>query len=140
MIYPMFAMVLLTLTIGIITFRTRVNSVKSGAVCTRSYKLMDSEDFPENVIKTGRNFNNQFEIPVLFYVVTLAYLHFNIADGVALTLAWGFVISRCAHSFIHLRHNHILHRLLAFWSGVLIVLVLWVYLLILTSIKIVDVM
>jgi len=72
MIYPMFLMILLTFIVGLIAFFTRVKSVKSKSVDPKAYKLMDSDNYPENVIKTTRNFNNQFEVPLLFYVGCLS--------------------------------------------------------------------
>jgi len=100
MIYPMFSMVLLTFIVGLIAFFTRVKSVKSESVDPKAYKLMDADNYPEAVIKTTRNFNNQFEVPLLFYVGCLSYLVLNISSSLALGLAWFFVILRVIHSCI----------------------------------------
>jgi hypothetical protein len=48
------------------------------------------------------------------------------ADAVQVGLAWVFVASRYAHSFIHLSYNNVLHRFAAFAIGLLILLAMWV--------------
>lgn len=126
MLYPMFAMVILTLLIGAIAFVIRVNSVRQGTVDPRDYKLMDAGSYPEAVTKTTRSLANQFEIPVLFYVACLAFLALNITSSAGLVLAWLFVGFRMAHAYIHLTYNLLLHRIVAFWLSVLTVLALWI--------------
>jgi len=121
-------MVLLTFVVGIIAFFARVKSVKSKSVDPRAYKLMDANHYPELVIKTTRNFNNQFEVPLLFYIGCLAYLVLDITSTLALYLAWVFVILRVVHSFIHITYNHLLHRIAVFWLSFFVVFTLWVIL------------
>lgn len=129
MIYPMFAMVVLTLAIGVMAFVIRVNSVRQGTVDPRSYKLMDADSYPDAVTKTTRSLANQFEIPVLFYVACLAFLALGISSTTGLFLAWLFVAFRVVHAYIHLSYNLLLHRIVAFWLSVFTVLALWICLL-----------
>ncbi|WP_368389606.1 MAPEG family protein [Thalassotalea sp. 1_MG-2023] len=74
MLYPMFLMVLLTFIVGCFAVKARFSSVKSGNISARYFKLMDGNNIPEVVTITSRNFNNQFEIPTLFYVVSTLYI------------------------------------------------------------------
>jgi len=53
--YPMFLMVLLTFIVGLITMKSRISSVKSGAVSAKYFKLMESQEVPEIITKTTRN-------------------------------------------------------------------------------------
>jgi len=131
MVYPMFAMVVLTTVFGCFAFFARINSVKSGQGRLRTYKLMNTSEFPEEVAKTTGCFNNQFQVPVLFYIGCLLYLILNLTSPVALFIAWAFVLTRCAHGFIYITYNHLLHRVIAFWLSVVAVLILWIHLLIL---------
>jgi len=128
MLYPMFAMVLLTAIVGVLAVVCRIKSVKSGSVKIKYYRLMQSDDVPEMVIRTTRCFNNMFEIPVLFYAVSILFISLHVQSPMALLLAWGFVSSRCFHAFIHLTYNNVVHRMLAFWLAFVIVLVMWVML------------
>lgn len=123
-------MVLLTLIVGLIAVKNRFASVKKGSVKAKYYRLMEGQDVPEIITKTTRNFNNQFEVPVLFYVICTLYISLNIDSVVAIILAWVFVVLRYVHSYIHLTYNHILHRMTMFWLAFLCVIAMWVNLLI----------
>ncbi|WEK49478.1 MAG: MAPEG family protein [Candidatus Kaistia colombiensis] len=101
---------------------TRRNAVGSGAVA--------STDFPPGVAEPAasaaarRHLANQFELPLLFFVV-LGFL-FGI-DGVSvleLTLAWLFVASRVVHTVASLRGPLAL-RHVSFFFGFLLVCLLW---------------
>ena len=130
MLYAMFSMVVLTFFVGLLAVKVRFNSVSSGTVKAKFYRLMQGQDVPELVTKTTRSFNNFFETPVLFYVVGSLYLTLNIESSFAVVVAWLFVLFRCIHVYIHLTYNHILHRLLVFWCAFLCILILWINLII----------
>ncbi|MCF2950015.1 MAPEG family protein [Paraglaciecola aquimarina] len=133
MLYPMSFMVLLTFIVGFIAVRTRFASVKQGHVKARYFKLMQGQDIPENLLQSTRSFNNQFEVPVLFYVVCTLYISLNIESDFALVSAWLFVAFRAVHAYVHLTYNHVLHRMIVFWLGIMCVLALWVNLLLLRA-------
>lgn len=130
MIYPMFFMVVVTLSIGIVALFTRIKSIKQGDVMPRDYKLMNSDKFPDYVTQATRCFNNQFEVPVLFYVACLSVMVLNLSGLASLCIAWAFVFARIAHAYVHLTYNNLLHRLAAFWVSVVLVLMLWLFLLV----------
>lgn len=129
MLYPLFAMVLLTLTVGIIALRARFASVKSGELDPRYFRNMQPREgkaVPERVVITSRCFNNQFEVPVLFYTGCVTALALDQVSVYSLWLAWGFVISRCFHAWIHLTYNNVLHRMYSFLVGLVLMLSLWI--------------
>jgi hypothetical protein len=64
------------------------------------------------------NFNNLFELPIIFYVVMLFLMVKNQSNTISLFLAWGFVISRYIHSYIHCTYNRVMHRFYAFFVSV----------------------
>ncbi len=130
MLYPMFAMVLLTVVIGGIAVRSRFASVKNGDMQPEYYKLMQGGDVSTKVAATTRSFNNQFEVPMLFYVASALHIALGLEGLVAVLLAWLFVLARCVHAYIHLTYNRVLHRLAAFEVAVVAVLGLWVNLLV----------
>jgi len=130
MLYPMFAMVVLTLVIGLVALRIRFASVKRGEVSVRYFKLMQGDKVPEAVLKSTRCFNNLFEVPVLFYVACTLYISMAIDSMAALVLAWVFVTCRAVQAWVHMTYNHILHRMIAFWLACLSALALWLNLVI----------
>ena len=127
-IYPMFAMVVLTAIVGGMTAYIRISSAYSGKVNPKYFRLMANYDIPESVAKFGRNFNNLFEVPTLFYAACLAYIALNLTSSLFLLLAWLFVALRVVHSLIHLTYNNPLHRFLPFFLSLLCVLSMWVQL------------
>ncbi|MFY8350608.1 MAPEG family protein [Pseudoalteromonas sp. SSM20] len=130
MIYAMFAMVVLTFMVGIVAVVTRVKSVKNGSVKIKYYRTMDGQEVPEQLTKSTRCFNNMFEVPVLFYVVSTLFVILKTNNELALLLAWVFVGFRIAQAIVHLTYNNVLHRMLMFWGAVISVLSMWVILLI----------
>jgi len=122
-------MVLLTCIVGFITVKARFASVKKGEIKAKYFKLMAGQEVPEFITTSTRNFNNQFEIPMLFYVVCTLYISLNIDSLFAVILAWLFVVFRFVHTYIHLTYNHVMHRMLVFVAAFLCVIVLWVNLL-----------
>ena len=128
MVYAMFAMVVLVVLVAIAAISARLKAVRQKAVKVRSFKLMNGE-MPESVIKTTRSFNNQFELPTLFYVVAILNLTVVETTTTSLSLAWAFVATRYIHAFIHVTYNHLLHRMISFWLGIVCIFALWVELL-----------
>lgn len=130
MFYPMFVMAILTIAVGLYLFVMRVRMSKAGKVDPRIFKLNKSKDLPDLLVQASNNFSNLFEVPVLFYVACLTAIVMQQQTMAMQILAWLFVISRLLHSYIHLTKNKIIPRLLAFITGVLLVLIMWILLLI----------
>ncbi|MGA0933746.1 MAG: MAPEG family protein [Pseudohongiellaceae bacterium] len=128
MLYPLFAMVLLTLTVGILALKARYASVKNRELELGYFRDMQAsigKAVPERVQITSRCYNNQFEIPVLFYAAGICAIAMSVETWLTILTAWLFVGTRVVHAWIHLTYNHVLHRMRAFWAGILFVLVLW---------------
>lgn len=128
MFYPMLAMVFLIFTVGFFTAYVRISGVAKGKVKARYFKLMSGEEVPEIITKTTRQFNNMFEMPMLFFIACMLYIVLGLQNTIAIVLAWVFVITRCVQAYIHITYNNPLHRMLAFNTGSLSVLILWIIL------------
>ena len=74
--------------------------------------------------KVANNIRNQFQLPVLFYVIVLALFAHRSVDMPALVVAWLFVASRVVHSWIHIGSNYVPNRTRVFKLGVLFLVVL----------------
>ncbi len=130
MLYPMLVMIGLTVVIGGLAVKARFASVREGRMDGKFYKLMQGGAVDERVAVTTRSFDNQFQVPMLFYVAATLHIVMQAETTLALGLAWLFVASRIMHACIHLTYNHVLHRLAAFEVGVVAVLALWIHLLV----------
>ena len=100
LLYPMFSMVFLTFIIASIAVKVRFSSIKVGNVNPKYFRLMGGQDVPDIITKTTRNFNNQFEIPTLFYVVCTLYICLSIESFIALLL-YCFIFCLVIYSFTY---------------------------------------
>jgi hypothetical protein len=124
LIYPMFAMVLLTFVVALWMMYTRVTAISSGQMKFSYFKSYSGEA-TEMVLKTSRHFTNLFEVPVLFYATLLTIMILDISSSAILLLSWLFVVSRVLHAIIHIFVTNIYPRMGAYMLGWLAVLGLW---------------
>ena len=126
LLLPAFAHVVLVFALGLRMGRARFRAASSGAVKVRDVAL-DNSRWPEDVRKIGNNFQNHFELPVLFYAALPLLLVTGKADWVGVALAWLFVASRVAHSVIHTGANTVIRRFQAFVFGFTVVALMWAW-------------
>lgn len=123
--WPVLAQVFLTLVMYILLGAKKAGAVKAGTV-NRQHSALDNRVWPENVIKVSNNIANQFEVPVLFYVLCLVLYSVNATGTIAVALAWLFVLSRYAHAYVHVTSNYVPVRLKLFMFGCVMLLVMLV--------------
>ena len=63
MLNPMFALVMLTFLVMVLTFRSRVSAVRRGDVSLKHFALMQEGEVPEFVAKTSRNPSPSSSVP-----------------------------------------------------------------------------
>ena len=124
---PVFAHVLLVFALLGLTGSRRRAAIIRGEVKLKDVAL-NSAAWPEPLRKLASSYDNQFQLPVLFYAVMPLYLITGLQDSRAVVLAWAFVITRYVHSWIHATTNYVPHRFLAFAAGMTILVGLWVWL------------
>ncbi|WP_421853409.1 MAPEG family protein [Oricola sp.] len=123
--WPMIAQVALTFAAYVIMSLRRIDAVKSGAAKARDFKIPDD---PELSASAARNVSNQFELPVLFYVVCLALVQTGGVSVWTVGLAWLFVILRYAHAWVHMTSNRLGLRRPVFTAGYAVVGMMWIWL------------
>jgi hypothetical protein len=72
------------------------------------------------------NFENLFEVPVLFYAAILTIFATGTSDRTFLGCAWIFVAFRAVHSLIHITYNRVTHRFAAYALSTIAVWVMWI--------------
>jgi hypothetical protein len=82
--------------------------------------------WPPRALQAANCFNNQFQLPVLFYVLTGFVLVLHHADLVFVVLAWVFVLSRFAHAWVFVTSNRVPARFYLYLVGAVVLLVMWV--------------
>jgi len=103
--------------------RRRLPRVGRGEIRLADIAL-SGEAWPDDARQASNNFDNQFQIPVLFYVVAGLTLYLG-AGWAEAALAWAFVATRCLHSAIHLSSNNVRHRFMAYVGGFALVVAMW---------------
>jgi hypothetical protein len=83
---------------------------------------------PDYVQKTGRNFANLLETPVLFYLLGALVIALDIDNVELVQHAWLYVALRLVHTIIHVSYNNPIHRFLAFVASLLTLLAMWIQL------------
>jgi len=126
LIYPMFALVLLTMAVLATLFRRRIRAVRDGTVSMRYFGIYQGQGEPEDSAKAARHFSNLFEAPTLFYAGCLAAMITHDAGLAVQVLAWVYVAARIIHAIIHLGGNRIGQRVRIYFVGWLALAALWI--------------
>ncbi len=122
---PLFVEVALTFAIGFSMAYGRIAAVRAREVHPRDIALREP-NWPKHLLQLQNAFLNQFELPVLFYVLTILVLFTKTADLAFVILAWVFVVLRLAHAYVHLTSNRVSRRALFFLTGAAVLCVMWV--------------
>ena len=129
-LYPVFVMFFLVAAVLTRMGFLRVGSVLEGTMDVRFYRTYDEGEEPEHMKVVTRHFINLFEMPVLLYVgVIVAHLA-NEVTCLLVGLAWGFVLLRLFHTYVHLTSNDVTIRLSGYAASGLLLLGFWTTLLV----------
>lgn len=120
---PVAIQICLTLAIYCALILAKGKAVRAGEV-DHSRRALHDDAWPEYVQKINNNIRNQFEVPVLFYVLIIALVQLNAVGLVSIVAAWGFALSRLVHAWIHTGPNVVALRRNVFVLGVLAIFVL----------------
>ena len=114
--YPCFSLLILSVLVLLRMFILRLKAVKDGRVDVKHFKTYSyaENNLPIEMLQASRNFTNLFEVPTLFYMISLFALITQSVDRNLLILAWGYVLARYIHSFVHLTSNKIMPRMLSY--------------------------
>jgi hypothetical protein len=126
--YPLCALVMLTFVMAVATGASRLTSVRRRDIDPKYYRLMTGATPPDYVQKTGRNFANLLETPVLFYLLGALVIALDIDNVELVQHAWLYVALRLVHTIIHVSYNNPIHRFLAFVASLLTLLAMWIQL------------
>jgi hypothetical protein len=125
-LYPVFVQVFLTFAVLIALALARARAIRTMEGRRGNPELaMGRVTWPDDALKRAANLRNQFELPVLFYVVVAFALIVRGADLLMIVLAWLFVLTRLIHAAIHVGPNKVRWRTPAFAFGCLILMIMW---------------
>ncbi|HWB45378.1 MAG TPA: MAPEG family protein [Hyphomicrobiaceae bacterium] len=126
MLYPMLCQVALALMLWGWMARLRWVALRTRQVRPADIALGEPA-WPKRTIQVANCFRNQFELPVLFYVLVLLVLVTRMSDVLLVVLAWVFVLSRVVHAYIHTGSNDVRLRGGVYGVGALALIVMWIW-------------
>lgn len=112
----------------VLMFKTRVRAIKTGQVTSKYYRAHIGDAPPEKVVVIGRHYDNQFQVPLLFFITCAFQMLMGQVNLLTVILAWLFIASRAIHSWVLLGRNILQQRVAAFAFGWLVILALWIQL------------
>jgi hypothetical protein len=123
---PVFVLVGLTFFLLLWMAGARRNALVSRQTKVRDIAL-GQPNWPDRATQIGNCYMNQFELPLLFYILIALALPLRHADLVIVLLSWVFVVTRFAHAGIFVTSNDLNQRSLAWFAGVLVLFAMWLY-------------
>ncbi len=121
---PVFVQVGLTFILLLLMGRARFTALRA-----REVKLGDialgQNAWPDRPAQFARSYQNQFELPILFYVLVVLAIITKKDDLLFVVLEWLFVATRLVHAYIHTGSNAVTRRFTAFVAGMTVLIAAW---------------
>ncbi len=92
------------------------------------FRIYEGE-FPDRLRSARQQFQNMFEIPILFYLLCLLNILFKNYNQLDIILCWCFVVFRVIHFFIRLQNQktiNVIPRFLVFIIGLIFLTIGWI--------------
>lgn len=121
--WPILVQILITVVGFMLLGIRKTKALKTDNVDVKQTAL-DNDAWPDYVQKVSNNIRNQFQVPVLFYVVCFMLYSLDAVTFTVLSLAWAFVISRIVHAYIHMTSNYVPARFSVFTIGFVIMVLM----------------
>src|SRR4051794_9982344 len=123
---PIFVLVGLTFFLLLWMAGARRSALVGGQTKIRDIAL-GQQNWPIRATQIGNCYRNQFELPLLLYVLIALALPLRHADLFIVLMSWVFVVTRFVHAGIFVSSNDLNRRSLAWFAGVLVLFAMWVY-------------
>lgn len=114
--YPVLAQMFLIVGLYLLLLVRKRSAVSGGEADLQRARLHE-DGWPDSVLQVNNNLRNQFQLPVMFYVVALMLFALQGVDMLAMALAWLFVAARVLHAYVHTTSNYVPHRRSIFIAG-----------------------
>src|SRR6478735_1033168 len=101
---PVFVLVGLTFALLLWMAGARRQALVGGETKVRDIAL-GQQNWPKRTTQIGNSFANQFELPLLFYILIALALPLRHADLFIVLMSWVFVVTRLVHTGIFVSSN-----------------------------------
>lgn len=123
---PVFVLVFMTFALLIMTARSRLADLRERRLRISDIALGQNV-WPDKTAQVGNAFNNQFQLPLLFYVLVIFALMTGKQDYVFIVAEWLFVLLRLVHAAIHVTSNNVVWRFQAYVAGAVVLMLMWAW-------------
>ena len=123
---PVFVLVGLTFVMLLWMAGARRQALIGGEAKVRDI-VLGQPNWPTRTTQIGNCYANQFELPLLFYILIALTLPLRHADLFIVLMSWVFVVTRFVHAGIFVTSNDLNQRSLAWFAGALVLFAMWVY-------------
>lgn len=123
--WPVLVQILITIAGFLLLGIRKTKALKTGTV-DQEKTALDNDAWPDYVVMVSNNIRNQFQVPVLFYVLCFLFYSLGAVTAPVIYLAWAFVITRVIHAYIHMSSNYVPARFSVFTIGFVIIIVMTV--------------
>lgn len=110
---PVLALIVWSLIVWCIMYARRIPAMNAAKIAPDSAKSPDGDwknKLPASVQYAAHNYNHLMEQPTIFYAL-MFYLHISgQGTGLAMKLAWIYVILRVLHSLVQITANKVMVR------------------------------
>lgn len=121
---PLFVEVILTFALLFWAGALRSSDLRAGTVKPEGIRLREL-NWPQRTAQVSNAYDNQTELPTLFYVLTILAYFTHHAGTVFVLLAWVFVAFRLLHAGVHVTTNNPNLRGMLFGVGSIVLAVMW---------------
>src|ERR1700739_3644346 len=121
---PLFAELSLTFPLLFWLVPLRMHDLGSGATRPERVALREP-NWSKQALQVSYAFSNQFELPVLFYVLTVLAYVTHLAGLVFVVLAWIFVLLRYLHAYVHVTSNNVRLRGALYGVSAIVLAIMW---------------
>jgi hypothetical protein len=122
---PPTALVLLTGFVWLRLGSDRLGEMRSRRI--HPQQVATSKQMSETMqnVQSADHFRNLFEVPVLFYALCAFLAITRLTTLLLLACAWGYVVLRAAHTYVHLTSNKVVRRFQVFVASTIVLYVMW---------------
>jgi hypothetical protein len=121
---PVFVLIALTFALNIAMGWSRTSAVRRGEVKIRDIALGE-RNWSKQTQQIANAYHNQFELPVLFYVLVILSILTRQADLLFVLLSWVFVALRVLHAYIMVTTNYVPNRARVHFVAMAVLILMW---------------
>ena len=121
--WPVLAVAIVPLVVLLLNAKRKGADRKTGNLDPKA--AIDNRAWSLPVDLTSNSLENQFQLPVIFYVLSFVLFSIGAVSTFARALACVFALSRWAHAYVHVTSNNIPKRMALFGVGVITLLILF---------------